>query len=372
MQVTVNFPQLQTLLFLIVFGLALIFSSKRYHPHFSLAKPLTNELKGFAILGIIFSHIGYFLSKDPRFLFPLSIFAGLGVNLFLFLSGFGLATSYLKNGHTIKLFYKKRLQRIFIPLWIVLIFLLLFDWATLHITYPWQTILGNFLGWYPTADIYQDLNSSLWYFSLILFYYLIFPLVFHRKIAYLSPIIITVISYLLFSYFLPSSAMVLKLYNLHFIAFPLGIVLALVNKNTNTITNQLSQLWNKTHLIPKTLRFFILAILLLGFSYFSINSNVGQGLAKEQLTSLFSMGLLLFIFVLKSLHFKLLSLFGTYSYEIYLIHWPLVYRYDLLYKYLPPFLATLFYLVLFIILGYLLQKAVQLISQSSSNQALEG
>ena len=53
----------------------------------------------------------------------------------------------------------------------------------------------------------------------------------------------------------------------------------------------------------------------------------------------------------------MLELWGIYSYEIYLLHWPLMYRFDFVYKILPPALATCLYLFIFIGLGMVLQRA---------------
>jgi len=50
-------------------------------------------------------------------------------------------------------------------------------------------------------------------------------------------------------------------------------------------------------------------------------------------------------------------LIGTYSYEMYLLHWPLLSRYDFLYRTLPASLATFAYLALFIGLGWIMLQA---------------
>ena len=120
MRISIIDPIFQTYLFGIIFLACLLISIKNPKSDrlFSLSK--TEELKGFAILAIIFAHIGYFLSSDNNFLFPLSILAGVGVNLFLFLSGFGLTASALKSPLSIINFYKKRLQKLFLPMWLII------------------------------------------------------------------------------------------------------------------------------------------------------------------------------------------------------------------------------------------------------------
>src|SRR3990167_10590201 len=72
-----------------------------------LGQESTLSLKGFAILAIVFAHIGYFLVADHRFLFPLSTLAGVGVDMFLLLSGFGLTMSSLSRDRPTMDFYAR-------------------------------------------------------------------------------------------------------------------------------------------------------------------------------------------------------------------------------------------------------------------------
>ena len=361
MQINVQFPQFQTLAFAVVFITTLVLSTKK-HIHTSFfPKSLTDELKGLAIILVVFSHIGYFLSADDSFLFPLSVFAGVGVNLFLFLSGYGLMTSSIKNktsllSHESNLslvgFYKKKLLKIFFPLWVVLSVLLLLDWQFGNKIYPISTVVNSFLGWFPSAEIYQDLNSPLWYFSLILFYYLIFPLVSFRWLLFFSPGLILFLSYLVVGLQLPVKESMMQLYKLHLLAFPLGMVLALTVK-TNLLKKLIKLPTIRRGSLGHHLAFVLMVVLV---SYTAIYSGVGEGLRKEQLISLIITGTWIGIFLLKPFRFNFLTLLGVYSYEIYLIHWPILYRYDFLYKMLPPFLATFIYLFFFIGISFLVQK----------------
>jgi peptidoglycan/LPS O-acetylase OafA/YrhL len=162
-----------------------ITTRKRDEP-IGLSPRVSSELKGFAIIAIILAHIGYYLAQDHRFLFPLSVFAGVGVDLFLFLSGYGLAYSMLHKQLTLWQFYLRRVSRIFIPLWIILLTLFVIDKIFLDLSYPLKTILQSFVGFFPKAHLYESLNAPLWYLTFILFYYLLFPLVFWKKIPFLS------------------------------------------------------------------------------------------------------------------------------------------------------------------------------------------
>jgi peptidoglycan/LPS O-acetylase OafA/YrhL len=70
---------------------------------------------------------------------------------------------------------------------------------------------------------------------------------------------------------------------------------------------------------------------------------------------------IIWLFSANKIEFKLLSLFGLYSYEIYLFHWPILARYDIFYKYTPAWLATALYLVFFLGLAWFFKKIVELI-----------
>ncbi len=358
MQIDIINGPAENLIFINIFLLALILSVKKIKTTHSFTPQMTEELKGLAILAVLFSHIGYFLIADHRFLFPLSTIAGVGVNLFLFLSGMGLTFSSLKHPLSILKFYLKRLPRLFLPMWIVLSIYLLMDWILLQKTYPITTTVENFLGFFPRADLFLDINSPLWYFTMISFYYLVYPLVFHRKIAYLAPLLLLLIPSLLFKQELPITKDVLNLYKVHLISFPLGVFFALIIQEKNL---SLFRFHFKNIFLRSNLVFFLIPIFLGVFAYTSINSGVGLEKEIEQTISLITMFSIIFVFIAKKIEFNIFHIFGKYSYEIYLLHWPLLSRYDLFYQYLPASIATVIYLSEFILLAYLLQKIVGMI-----------
>lgn len=363
MEINVQDPLQQTLIISIALIIALIISARKDSSQRFFDTSITNELKGFSILAIMFAHIGYYLSTNTAFLFPLSILAGVGVNIFLFLSGFGLTISNLKNQLSPAEFYRKRLKRIFLPFWLILVIFLLADKVILNLNYDFSTIWHSLVGFFPRADLYQDLDSPLWYFSMILFYYLIFPWVFLKKFSYLSPVLILVLSWGILKLNLPINQGVFNLIKTHTVAFPLGMLFALsLQGKFSDLVNALSQRLTRQISKVKFLNSAVRIILLLLFGYLicytAIHSGVGQGTTEEQITSLFTTVCLVYFFVLKKIKLEFLNLVGLYSYEIYLIHWPILYRFDVFYKKLPAFLATLLYIVLFIVLGFLLQYLV--------------
>lgn len=337
-------------IFLVVF-LAMI--GKQKNKDF-FSETVSQELKGLAILAIVFSHIGYFLSTDTRFLFPLSIMAGVGVDLFLLLSGYGLTMSSFRKNLTAKQFYERRLLKLFIPFWIVVSVFFLMDFFVLNKSYGSGYILDSMFGLFPSADLYRDLNSPLWYFTFILFYYLIFPLVFKKNYYWLSALMIYAVSFMIVKYGFNYFLNVLHLYKIHLLAFPLGVILA------GVCFNREKSGWAAgiiRRLLDNRISYYLIfACLLFVSGYFAYNSNVGGEPLAAELTSLLVSFSILGIFLIKKVDLKLFYLFGFYSYEIYLLHWPIMYRYDLFYRSMPGWLATVSYLVLFIILGWLLKR----------------
>jgi peptidoglycan/LPS O-acetylase OafA/YrhL len=380
---SINDPVRATWIFSAILLIAFLISIKRKSELGFFPVSLTQELKGFAILSIIFSHIGYFLVSDHRFLHPLSILAGVGVNLFLFLSGYGLVFAALRKKISTLGFYKRRLIKLFIPFWAALAVFLLLDFLLLKIGYSCNYIFRSFAGFFPSADLVKDINSPFWYFSLIFFYYLIFPILFMKKRPWLSAVFVYAIAYLIVREKFEIFKDVEKLYEVHILAFPLGMIIGwlfyerisfdrILPRNFSAylsdpdrmilIRNFISLLKSPNflnHLIKnlkKPLYYALLAVMLIIFAYTAVHSGVGESTDKEQAISLITMSALVIIFIMKKFEVRLLYFFGFYSYEIYLLHWPIMSRYDFLFKYFPAWLAAALYLILFLGLGWTLKK----------------
>ncbi|NCN25821.1 hypothetical protein COT94_01160 [Candidatus Falkowbacteria bacterium CG10_big_fil_rev_8_21_14_0_10_37_14] len=320
------------------------------------------ELKGLAILLVVFSHIGYFLDQGKQFLWPLSNLAGVGVDIFLLLSGYGLAMSALTNKRKILEFYRRHFLKLFVPLWLVLILWFSAAFFSGWGSYDWHYILLSLLGWFPGADIYQDVNSPLWYFSLIAGYYVLFPVFFKTRWPWLSALAIYSVAYLIFNYIKPQIGWTARLYELHLLAFPIGVGLASV-LNSPKLLKVLEACRR-----PKYY-YLILNSLFLIISYrflYAINIKSLFWLSVDSLLSTF---LFTALFVIKKQEWKTLSLFGLLSYEIYLLHWPWLYHYGGLLSLMPAWLAGLIYLGLFLIAGWLLSYLVKKINSVTLHAA---
>ncbi len=77
-----------------------------------MSRDFTTAIKGFSILTVVWAHTGAKLGVGG-----IQFIAGIGVALFLICSGYGLEVSYEKNG--LDGFLKKRLLKVCVPFWIV-------------------------------------------------------------------------------------------------------------------------------------------------------------------------------------------------------------------------------------------------------------
>ncbi|WP_419678406.1 acyltransferase family protein [Aliarcobacter lanthieri] len=333
---------------------------------------VTNELKGLGILTVVFAHFAYMKVTNSEFLFPLSIIAGVGVDLFLFMSGFGLTVGMLKRPMKAVDFYKKRVIKIFIPFWIALIIMFIADAIFMDKTYSIGYVIKSMLGFFPTADGFGDVNSPFWYITWMIMFYLLYPLFFFKDRPWLTALILAVIATIIgtFNIFDLGSNW---LHRLHTVAFSMGIVAAWLLQVKEGQENKFVNFVKNFRDNSIDMRYIIMAIMFVIVFYVSqrtganswpaLKSILGQGFFVEQIMSIVIMMAFIVIFVLKKVDSKFLTMYGVYSYEVYLIHWPLMAKYDIFFVYLPAWAAVLTWLVTFILVSMLLQRLVTPVSK---------
>lgn len=127
-----------------------------------------DELKGVAILLIILYHAGGVLIWQNL------LHGDVGVDLFVILSGVGLALS--ARVETAGVFLKRRLMRIFPAYWVVLTFFLCANTHFLEHHYSPFNVIIHYLGiqaWF--GDFYGfGVNDSFWFVTLIISLYLVY------------------------------------------------------------------------------------------------------------------------------------------------------------------------------------------------------
>lgn len=329
--------------------------------------PVTQELKGLGMLAIVFAHISYMLVTDNRFLYPLSIAAGVGVDLFLFMSGYGLTVGMLKKQLPVLEFFQRRLVKVFIPFWLVLAVLFTADTLLLDRQYGVAYIVQSFAGWFPRASAFEDVNSPFWYISWMLMFYVLYPFLFMPARPWLTALILAALANA-FALLDPLHLQVNWLHRLHTNAFSLGILLAWWLQTNPARVKTLQWFRNQSGGIG---RYLVIGLGLWGAVTLASQNTTGHwpvlsgwlkaagfddGFFIGQASSLLTMALLVIVFSMKRLDNRCLHLFGVYSYETYLLHWPLMARYDVFFQHLPAWAATLLWLVAFLAIGWCLQK----------------
>ncbi len=345
-------PVLSTTVIVILLCIALVVSLRKRTDTELFPPESTNEVKGFAMFAIIFAHVGYFLASDTRFLFPLSILAGVGVDLFLLVSGFGLTVSMMKRPLAPLAFYKRHLPKLYAPLWIVLLLFFAADALFLHSAYPLSYMVRSFLGIFPHANLYTDIDSPLWYFTFILFFYTLFPLFFFKRRPLVSAVLLYAAMTCILMLNLPYFSSVAVLYGVHTLAFPVGVALGGLYARHEKVRMAVADRIRK---MPGILRICACAALLGAVVYLAYFSAVGSSL--EQYGSLLTGMIVLAYFLIKRTRIRFLGVIGFFSYELYLLHWPIMYRYDFLFTRVPAWAAFTVDIVIILGLSWALRKA---------------
>lgn len=383
MPITVTHVEESTTVVILVLIAAFVLSLRKAKRKDLLPMAVSQELKGFSILAIVFAHISYMLVSDHDLLYPLNGGAGVGVDVFLFLSGYGLSVSMLKKPLSAVEFYKRRMIKVFIPFWIVLLALFATDAVFLDIHYSLPYMVQSFLGWFPRTLPFEDVNSPFWYITWMLMFYALFPLLYSKNHLWLTAVLLSVSANLV-TQFNPLRLETNWWQQMHTNAFSLGILLAWLLFKTNTgntrVVDQLIQIRDSCSVVG---RYFIFSALLLFAAYLASHgkpwdwpvlnqllqkvSLISEDHAIGQTTSLLAMLMLLVAFALKKFESRLLYIFGVYSYETYLLHWPLMARYDAYFHALPAWSAVLLWLLTLLAIGWLLQKMTQSIGDWLDN-----
>ena len=312
---------------------------------------MQNNLKVFAFLAVIFCHVGYFIFSDHLIFSPFSNYGGVAVNIFYFLSALGLSLSIAKWKGNIKGYYNKRLHTIVPSVWLALIFFFILDFVWHGHVYGFVYMIQSFLLWYPTANLYTDINSPLWYITPLVIYYLVFPFLYREGKTWLSAFI-----FLALGYVLSLTHIVGSLFSLHYIAFPIGILWAHYASEINLFLERQTKLLRI--IIPWILFIFIIVT--------GIYSGVGT--VYEQYVSNLTTIALVMLFTIIPFQSKFLTFLGAYSFEIYLLHWPLMYRFDIFYNIrFIPWLWLFVWIIALIAISELFKRVISLICYNSQS-----
>lgn len=254
------------------------------------------QLMGISICLIMLYHSN--LKVDYAIVSFFKDICDIGVDMFLFLSGFSCANSFAKNPD-IKTFYRKRLTRI-LPAYLIVATL----WYSFHYVQnpeiTWHTLLFNI----STLNFFIDGSLDFWYIPVIIVFYFLLPpyvlLIKKYKICRFLPHFIIIASIILASlhFFKPQSFLYLRL------------PIYLIGINTFIFKNNFADKLNYISLGAITI------IAIIGCFYvINIDRNFFQ------LKYLLYIPIVMFVFkISESMPSRIFSVIGTYTLELYLLH----------------------------------------------------
>lgn len=137
-----------------------------------LSKNITDSLKGFSVLVVIFSHIALFSVNKNIFVTIFKNSGFLAVALFLFVSGYGLTEQLNKRENYLKGFIFNKIIRLYLIFFISNIIVTILNNIFLKTNYSAKNILSS--------SLYMNFANGreLWFVAAILFLYLTFYLSF--------------------------------------------------------------------------------------------------------------------------------------------------------------------------------------------------
>jgi putative acyltransferase len=276
------------------------------------------ELMGAAILFVILFHVG--LPREDAF-FGLKRMGNIGVDFFLFLSGMGLWFAWTKNP-SLRQFYLRRFLRIY-PTWFLIACLYYIpDYLKLELTgHRGQStniidLIGDItINW----NFWLHDELTFWYIPAIMFFYLVSP--FYMRLIIKHPTyrwlpVLMIMWCIIVQYVTPTHEVVghLEIFWSRVPIFFLGINIAAAVKRKETIEG--SSIW----------MIGITFVMTLASCIFLEQVKHGQfPLFLERMLyiplTITAIILLTYVFSYMPKHInKTLTLFGTLSLELYLIH----------------------------------------------------
>jgi len=336
---------------LVLIGLALLSFIRMGQPSEKSTifdKLCTKELKGAAIILVILGH----LSIDGHiFIIPNMMYGGAwGVTLFLILSGFGIAKSYLNNGVYLSTLIG-RIKWFLIPYSVITLVWIIIDCLYLGQSYSVKTILLALMG----INIGSSIDASMWYISIILFWYVMFYISFRLPLKnYIKVLLLFCFSYVIYKGYFNAYLLDLS-YNwqLSAFSFPLGVSLALYS---GEIKNYLHEKNWRYLLLILAAGFFSISIIFIKYNSLSIRYYI----ITNTSLSLF----LIILFVLLryyNITSKFFQFVGSISYEIYLFEGVLMWKYSLLRISDSKLISFTLYFGALILISYLYNKVTKII-----------
>ncbi len=183
----------------------------------------SNNLRAIAILAVLVGH-GLARLTDSQ-VATVNYAGGIGVAIFLMLSGYGLCESYQIRGN-LKGFWKKRVETVLIPYWVAMVIQSLLDYLILGRRLNLKAYLLSF-ACFNDYTSFEGIDSTMWYITFLLFCYVIFFVVFSFKF---SIEIKAIFLFLVFAVFYQFDLYLNGDWCINYLRFPIGVLFS-VYKN---------------------------------------------------------------------------------------------------------------------------------------------
>jgi peptidoglycan/LPS O-acetylase OafA/YrhL len=351
-KIDIAFPTINNFIIILLLLIVAIISTDNKKSLF-MDTSQTDQLKGVAILLIVISHLWFHVSKYRA----IPMLGDYSVSLFLMLSGYGLTQSLSNRALSLGDFVSRRIKKVFVPYWIITIIILIIDYFILNRFYSLQNIMLTLAG-VNLNPVLRQLDYARWFITLLLIYYVVFFLA-NRSLKSLPAIYLLC----LFGIFL----LLLKHYGIFHIgkyhqaiAFPIGCIIAYFHEDLK----KLLIYRHKGNLIVLIITILIIIVripLLLIVDKLSYSYNITALCVYNATGLLFCLLMILVMAVWGAFNYRsnLLLFCGAISYEIYLIHGPLLIKYNPFIKLIPVSLIVasfMVYLFCVLMLSYWFSK----------------
>jgi peptidoglycan/LPS O-acetylase OafA/YrhL len=318
-KLTVDQPGLTNLILLLGLVALGAVTARRTAPSEPLGIPQTKQVRGCIILLIVIGHLWTHVSSSRSW----PNLAGDSVAAFLFMSGFGVMLSYMNRRPCPADFLKARFLRIFMPYWLATLLFFALDKAFLGSTLGFRDAVLTLAG-INLNEATRLFDFTRWYVTFQLFWYLAFIAVFSVLPLKRGALALMATAPLLF---------LADYYFIHvdwskYLAFPAGCLAGLYRKSIVEFIRR--------HPIATLGAALISLAVLLEIKY-AMYSGQTVWLPSVARIGLWEInGLLWTVFLLST--FALLGLAGiscmaylyagAISYELYLLHGPLLIKYN--------------------------------------------
>jgi membrane-bound acyltransferase YfiQ involved in biofilm formation len=338
-KLNIEYPNITNIVIL-VFLILMSFLWTRKQTTTFLDRDQTDQLRGGSILLVIVTHLWAHVSTVEA----VPGVGGYGVVMFLLIAGFGLASSRGDKTFVWTRFLSRRLRRVMMPYWIITPVWLLADYFLLDKIYTVQDVTLTMAGM-NFYDAIAFIDYTRWYITSILLWYIAFALTnqfMSRPGAILSLFGFGVLLLILKVY----RVIPLGNHPIQMFAFPLGMVMATYKNN---ISDWLSNGKNRlTVLIGSTSLLIVSGVTILFLDRGSASRVIYYGvgdIAKVAWSILFVMSVaLLGRYGYMS---SFLKSWGKVSYGAFLIHGPLLIKYNPIMGWFPSY-AVAVSMVIFI------------------------